>query len=97
MPVEFDDAALAEAVEARDYYAALRPELGADFAVCLDRAITRIAANPGLWPPFSRHTRRYLLDRFPYAVVYRLRDDSTIRVLAVMHQHRRPGYWSRRG
>jgi plasmid stabilization system protein ParE len=95
MRIEIDDEALAEAVEAKDYYAALSPELGDDFARTVDLAIERIVANPLAWPPYTARTRRYLVDRFPYAIVYRA-GTGVIRILAVMHQHRRPGYWTRR-
>lgn len=39
--------------------------------------------------------RRYPLKRFPYDLMYRVKGD-TIRVLAVAHQHRKPGYWQGR-
>lgn len=93
--VEIDAAALAEAVEAQEFYAAQRPGLGDEFAAELDKAVARIAAYPTVWPPFSARTRRYLMDRFPYSVVYRLNAD-TARVIAVFHQHRRPDYWRAR-
>jgi plasmid stabilization system protein ParE len=95
MHLEIDDEALAEVSEARDYYAAVRPELGREFVTEVDRAISRVVANPLTWPTYSRRTRRYLLHRFPYAVIYRVKDD-VLRILAVSHLHRRPGYWTRR-
>jgi toxin ParE1/3/4 len=39
--------------------------------------------------------RRYPLKRFPYDLMYRVKGD-TIRILAVAHQHRKPGYWQGR-
>jgi plasmid stabilization system protein ParE len=45
-------------------------------------------------PPASS-SRRYPLKRFPYDLMYRVQGD-TIRVLAVTHQHRKPGYWQDR-
>jgi toxin ParE1/3/4 len=36
--------------------------------------------------------RRALLARFPYALVFLVREDE-VRVLAVAHAKRRPGYW----
>jgi hypothetical protein len=36
--------------------------------------------------------RRRLLRRFPYALLYSIKDDG-IRVLAVMNLKRRPTYW----
>ena len=93
--LEIDAAALAEAVEAQEFYAAQRPGLGDEFAAELDKAMMRIAAYPTVWPPFSGRTRRYLMDRFPYSVVYQL-NGETARVVAVFHQHRRPGVWRSR-
>ncbi|MBX9630498.1 MAG: type II toxin-antitoxin system RelE/ParE family toxin [Burkholderiales bacterium] len=95
MRVEIDEEALAEAADARDYYTAVNQGLGHDFLIALDRAINRIIAQPSTWPSYTRRTRRYLMDRFPYAVIYMVRED-TIRVLAIAHQHRRPGYWTER-
>ena len=95
MYLEIDDEAIAEASEARDYYAAVGPELGREFAAMLDQAIARVLAKPLTWPLYTRRTRRYLMHRFPYAVIYRVKGD-VLRVLAVSHQHRRPGYWAAR-
>ena len=39
--------------------------------------------------------RRYLIRRFPYAVIYEMRGDQAV-VLAVAHTSRRPGYWRER-
>jgi toxin ParE1/3/4 len=40
-------------------------------------------------------TRKFLLRRFPYAVVYRI-TESAIQVIAVAHGRRRPSYWKSR-
>jgi hypothetical protein len=49
MHLEIDDEALAKVSEARDYYAAVRPELGREFVAEVDRAISRVVANPLTW------------------------------------------------
>ncbi len=36
--------------------------------------------------------RRRVLHRFPYSVVYDV-EGSTVRILAVTHHRRQPGYW----
>ena len=51
--------------------------------------------QPLAWPPHLKGTRRVLLDKFRYAVVYRVHADELL-VIAVMHQARRPGYWRAR-
>jgi hypothetical protein len=40
--------------------------------------------------------RRYLLQRFPYGLIYAV-EGQTIFVVAVMHLKRKPGYWVSRG
>jgi hypothetical protein len=41
-------------------------------------------------------TRSWLLSRFPYRVIYRVRDED-IYIVAIAHTSRRPGYWKDRG
>ena len=57
--------------------------------------VDRILAAPERWPAGPYGTRKFLLHRFPFAVVYR-ELPSAIQVLAVAHGHRRPGYWKTR-
>jgi hypothetical protein len=40
-------------------------------------------------------TRRALVARFPYQVVYRIRPGEIV-IVAVAHLKRRPGYWKNR-
>lgn len=40
----------------------------------------------------SREVRRRILDRFPYAAVYEVREHECL-VVAVAHLHRRATYW----
>lgn len=46
------------------------------------------------WPIYLHGTRRVLLVRFPYLVVYR-EEPARILVVAVAHARRRPGYGAR--
>ena len=59
------------------------------------RAARLIAANPGLGTRTSRERRLFPLHRFPYSLVYRAEDEG-IRIGAVAHHSRRPGYWHSR-
>jgi hypothetical protein len=34
--------------------------------------------------------------RFPYVVIFTIRNAETVRVLAFAHTRRRPGYWKKR-
>ena len=90
--VEFLDEASAEYEAAFDWYFVRRESSAANFAAELAHAVSMIAEAPHRWPAGPYGTRKFLLHRFPYAVVYR-ELPSTIQVLAVAHGHRRPGYW----
>ena len=43
----------------------------------------------------ERDVRRYLLRRFPFAILYRLEPDH-LRILAVKHHSRQSDYWQAR-
>jgi plasmid stabilization system protein ParE len=93
--VEFHPEAIAESRAAREWYDARSMSLGQAFLSELDSALDRIAESPDRWPEFGSGTRRYLLQRFPFMVIYRQHDD-VIQVLAVAHARRKPGYWKHR-
>src|SRR3954469_9338139 len=61
----------------------------------LDRAVGVIAERPEAGPPYVANTRRFLLRRFPFFVVYRV-FNQRVEVVAVAHARRRPQYWFRR-
>ena len=87
--------AIAEAKAAYDWYAERNPSVANAFISELDHAISQIQKTPERWAMHLRGTRKFLLRRFPYAVVYRI-TQSTIQVIAVAHGRRRPGYWKSR-
>jgi len=55
----------------------------------------RIADFPDAWPPFSERSRRFILNRFPYGVLYQLRGEVAL-VVAIMHLKRDPKRWAER-
>jgi len=84
--------AIAEARAAREWYEAQNAEAAEAFMHELDVAIERIEEAPRQWPSYLDDTRRYLLRRFPFIVVFRAVNDH-VQILAVAHGRRRPGYW----
>ena len=66
--------------------------LGEDYLSELESAYEAIVEFPDTWPKFQRNFRRFLLGKFPFSVIYRSTGNS-IYVVAVMHNHRKPGYW----
>ena len=87
--------AIAEAKAAYDWYAERHPSAANAVISELDHAIGQIQYGPERWTMHLRGTRKFLLRRFPYGVVYRI-NQSTIQVIAVAHGRRRPGYWRSR-
>lgn len=94
-PIEIHDDALAELKSALRWYLERSQSAADGFAAEIDRAIERIADTPARWPSGELGTRKFVLARFPYALIYREKL-MTIQILAVAHGHRRPHYWERR-
>lgn len=95
LPIVFHPDARADALEAHDWYKE-RSLLAAEaFQIELENALSAIQISPGSRAAFRFGTRRYLLQRFPYVVVYRIAKQR-IEIVAVAHSSRRPGYWKDR-
>lgn len=84
-----------EITDAYIWYESKTVGLGDDFIRELESAYASIQALPEAWPPVSRRYRKFLLHRFPYAVVYSVHRDKIV-IAAVMHLRRRPDYWRKR-
>ena len=93
--VELHPDAVAEARAAAEWYRARSNSAVDAFLAELNHAIEQIEDAPDRWPGYILGTRRYLLRRFPFSVVYR-RQGSRIQIVAVAHGRRRPGYWKAR-
>lgn len=95
MTFSFHPEAQAEFDFAVDYYEASEAGLGWDFALEVHSAIQNIIDCPDAWPVLEGAIRRCQTSRFPFGVVYSA-ERGEILILAVMHLHRRPGYWRER-
>ena len=86
-----------EFTEAVRWYEVRRPGLGAEFFNAVASTVSLIEANPEIGTTISMDglTRRVLVARFPYQVVYRLRPTEIV-IAAIAHLKRRPGYWQHR-
>jgi plasmid stabilization system protein ParE len=95
--VRFDAEAKEDLREASRWYEAQRTLLGQRMLRAVGAAVARIREAPASFLEIGRvrgshPIRRVLVDGFPYAVVFvELADE--IRVVAVAHGRRRPGYW----
>ena len=95
MKVEFFPAADQELTEATEHYEGQLQGLGSDFLLEVERLCAVLIELPSLGEKLDPTHRRIPLRRFPYALIFR-RDGEIIRVVAVAHRRRKPGYWSPR-
>jgi len=92
IPVRFAPGARADILAAKEWYGRIDGALASGFQAELERAVERVVAMPNAWPAWRHGTRRCLLDRFPFSLVYRI-GGGTILVVAVAHARREPNYW----
>ena len=93
--VRFTRAAQADVVDALQWYEGHAPQMVEQFRASLRAVVQRIRDNPKQFPPAARQTRRALLRRLPYLVIFRETDDAAY-VVAVFHTSRDPQIWRRR-
>jgi plasmid stabilization system protein ParE len=95
MIVRLLEPAQAELDDAIAWYAEQAPGLGDAFLIQTLKTVQLIEQYPKAWHPLTPQIRRCRLRRFPYSLVY-TQDGSDLLVVAVAHQHRKPGYWRAR-
>ncbi len=93
--LEYLEEALEEAEAAARWYAERSSAAAMGFSDELNAAESAISQLPDTWPSFEHGTRRYLLRRYPFSIIYRVESDRLL-IVAVAHGHRRPGYWKMR-
>lgn len=91
--LEFHPEAFLEAEGAQSWYESRSQTAAEAFLDELDHAIAQITIAPERWARYLFGTRRYIMQRFPFLVVYREKSPSLIQIVAVAHGHRKPGYW----
>jgi toxin ParE1/3/4 len=91
----FDPEAQSEFLAAVRYYEDCQHGLGRRFRLVVESAIQKISETPFLYRILQAPFRRHLLPKFPYSIIYSIEPDH-IRIIAVAHNKRKPGYWSNR-
>ena len=95
----FHPAATEDLDAAGEWYDRQLPGLSLDLLDAVEDAIELIIQRPAAWQRdgivADREIRRFVMRRFPFSVVYYVADD-VVRIVAVAHAKRRPGYWRQR-
>lgn len=92
MRVIFTEIARKELEDGVRYYELEYSGLGYSFKEEVRKAVLRIARYPQAWSIEQGDTRKCLLHKFPYKLMYSV-DENHVVVVAVAHQHRKPDYW----
>jgi plasmid stabilization system protein ParE len=93
--IEFHPEARLELDNAHSWYRERNHIAARAFVTEVTRALISIAQSPETWPRTRSNEHRFIFKRFPYSIIYRIRDDKVF-ITALAHQKRRPGYWRRR-
>jgi len=98
--VRVDSEAEEEIAAGIDWYESKRPGLGLEFLDEISAAMHSLEEpGPGCRPvngvPPELGIRRKLVKRFPHVIIF-VEFEHAVRVIAVAHGARRPGYWRRR-
>ena len=90
--IEFHPEAEQELWEAKRWYRERSKLAARAFATDIADSFRQIAGSPNRWPEVRTGERRFILSRFPFSILYRVRS-NVVFITAVAHQKRRPGYW----
>jgi toxin ParE1/3/4 len=93
--IDFHPEATDELNYAANWYLGRSPKAAQQFAVEIERALEKIAADPLRFVHVGKHVQACPVERFPYQLVFRVDPDS-IFLIAVADARRRPRYWRRR-
>jgi plasmid stabilization system protein ParE len=93
--VDYHQGATGDVKSAVAWYRRRSPKAAMDFVEELSRATQTIRESPERWPMGKNNTRRFLLWRFPFTIIYS-EQQSIITIWAVAHASRRPEYWAGR-
>jgi plasmid stabilization system protein ParE len=85
----------AELQDAAAWYDERTPGLGLRFVRAVRSKADQIIESPHSGQ-LAAGSRRILMGRFPYALVYREISDEEIEIVALAHLRRRSGYWAAR-
>jgi plasmid stabilization system protein ParE len=96
MRISLSEEALADFETAIDWYLEeLAFAAADDFADEFEHALALLGTFPEMGVTSEHKTRAFTLPKFPYSLIYRVFPDH-IRIIAVAHHRRRPGYWAGR-
>jgi len=92
---QFHPEAREELRNATRWYRTQNPFVSSEFRLAVTGSVRLIAQAPQRWAEYLHGTRRFVIQRFPFSVVY-LDDPELVTIIAIAHSKRKPGYWKNR-
>lgn len=89
----FNRLARRELAEAVEHYESESQGLGDRFLEEVFQALAVLLRHPEAAPQIRGSIRRFVLQKFPYCLLYRPTGVGRLRILAAAHQKRDPEYW----
>lgn len=83
-------------MDALDWYEKEVPGLGRRFLAEVETAVERMRDNPQQFPAVYKNVRRALLRHFPYMLMFLIKADDSLTVIACFHGSRDPVRWQDR-
>ena len=93
--IQVSDNAKEDLRNSAKYYEAKQVNLGHDFLDNVDDVLERIKENPKQFPIIYKETRKALIKRFPFQVLFVIRNIEII-VFAIFHSSQNPNKWKTR-
>ncbi len=81
--------------DANGWYRNRSPSVASESRLAVSDVIRQIVKAPQRWPEYLHGTRRFVMHRFPFSIVY-LDDVDEVSIVAIAHSKRKPGYWKAR-
>ena len=95
MNIKFLAAAREEFLAAVEFYEQQEAGLGARLVDSVEKTIETLRQGPHAGVTYSHGTQRLVITHFPFSIVYILEEKHVV-IVAVVHQRRKPGYWTDR-
>jgi plasmid stabilization system protein ParE len=89
----FSATAQKEVRKSFDWYEERSEEAADRFLEAIDEAVVAISINPEAYQNRKSNTREFVVDKFPFIIVYRfLKKANTVYILHIFHTSRNPKF-----
>jgi toxin ParE1/3/4 len=93
--IEISDDAEVDFDKSYEYYYEDSPKVADTFFKRINLGFENIKQNPNSFPIAHKDVRKYVVEKFPFVIYYRI-VDTVIQVIAIFHTSRNPEIWNER-